>query len=96
MQFHRLTPSIWLAPVFFAAFAGLVGIPFYFGFIHLPLRQLLIYAPVSGVAMTIGTHLDSKKGEIGTSILNVVAGVGVWTLLTLLMGGTAYLIALAF
>lgn len=94
MEGRHLTPSVRTAPAF-VAFAGLLGIPFYFGFIHLPLRQLLVYAPVAGVAMTIGIHLDRLEGEIGTSVRNVMASVSAWTLLTVVMGGTSYLVALA-
>lgn len=76
-------------------FAGILAIPFYFGFIHLPLRQLLLYSVAAGLALTAGTHLERLPDERPTVQL-LVASFGVLTLLTTLLGGTAYLIALAF
>lgn len=92
---RELDTGGWIAPAF-VAFAGMVGIPFYFGVIHLPIVQLLVYSPFAGAAMTAGTHLDSLQGELGKSIGAIMAGVGFWTILTLMIGATSYLVALVF
>ena len=94
MSFERYTPAIRVAPAL-VWFSGMLAIPFYFGVIHLPVRQLFIYSFVSGFALTAGLHLERLPEERPTANL-LMASFGSLTVLTALIGGTAYLIALAF
>ncbi len=76
------------------ALTAMVGIPFYFGFIHLPIFQLLVYAPFAGSAMVAGTHFDKVQCEISNELKDIAIALGFWTLLTLVIGATSYLLAL--
>jgi len=88
-------PGVRWAPAIVTSIALLV-IPFYLGLIHLPFRLLIQYAGVTGVAMTTGTILDRWEGPGSEPVAAVLAVVGLWTVLTLSIGGCSYLIALAF
>lgn len=89
------TPGVRWAPAVVTAFA-LLAIPFYLGLVHLPFRSFIQYAGTTGVAMTTGTILDRWEGPGSESLPAVLAVVGLWTVLTFLIGGCSYLIAFAF
>lgn len=74
----------------------MLAIPFYLGVVELPFRSFILYAGVAGVAITAGTILDREGGLRSDPVTAIFAAVGLWTLLTLVLGGCSYLLALAF
>jgi hypothetical protein len=77
------------------AAAAVLGIPFYFGLIHLPLAQLFIYSGVASTAMAAGQYVDGPKEERGGRQI-FLSELGLWFALIFVCGGMAYLAALIF
>jgi len=84
----RLNPA-------FVAPAALIFAPFYLGLIHAPLRSIQFYPMAAGVVLAFGTRLDIKGVE-GDRRWIGADSFATWTLLTTVIGGIAYLVALIF
>ena len=77
-----------------AAITATFALPFYLGFTHAPVPQLLIYTGAAGTALAAGEYVESR--EPFPTVRMFVADVVGWCILILMFGGLAYLLALAF
>lgn len=72
-----------------------IGIPFYLGLIHFGAPQLVLYSGVAGTAMATGEFVESSQLQRGGWRL-FVADAAVWSVVIVLLGGLAYILALIF
>lgn len=77
------------------ATAAAIGLPFYLGFIHTPVPQLVFYSGVAGAAMASGEFAEQASLERGGFRL-FMADTALWVAIIVLLGGSAYLLALLF
>ena len=77
------------------AAAAAIGIPFYLGFVHTPVPQLVLYSGVAGAAMATGDYVESPQiRSYGVRLF--VADAAVWATAIAVFGAAAYAIALIF
>ena len=77
------------------AIAAAIVIPFYLGFVHLGIPQLLLYFGGAGTAMAAGEWIESPA-ETRAGITAFVYECLVWTTVVLIIGSLVYLFALIF
>jgi len=77
------------------ATAAAIAFPFYLGFVHAPVPQLMIYSGVAGAAMASGEFAEQENLKRGGFRL-FMADAAVWAAVIALLGGLAYLLALLF
>ena len=82
-------------PEAFAVFAAAFAIPFYLGFVHLPVPQFLLYSGAASAAMTTGEFIEEPKRRTGGARIFIL-DTALWFALIASIGGVAYLIALIF
>lgn len=78
-----------------AAFAVLLAFPFYLGFVHVTLPQLLLYSAGASAAMATGEYADTPKPFRGGPRV-LFSEALLWLLVILAVGGCTYLVALLF
>lgn len=77
------------------AIAAAVVIPFYMGFIHLGVPQLLLYSGGAGAAMAAGEWIETPA-EIRSGLTAFLYECLVWAVVVGFIGGLVYLFALIF
>jgi hypothetical protein len=77
------------------AMAAAIGLPFYLGFVHAAVAQLVLYSGVAGAAMATGEFAEQVHLQGGGFRL-FIADAAVWAGVIALLGGAAYLCALLF
>ena len=82
-------------PALLAAAAAVLGIPFYLGFVHMPIAHMFVYSGVASTAMATGQFVDTPRNERG-GLQAFLGELGLWFALIILLGGLSYLIALIF
>lgn len=82
-------------PEALAAFAAVLAIPFYFGIVHLPVPQLLLYSGAASAAMTTGEFMETPERRKGGARIFLL-DTALWFTLIASVGGAMYLIALIF
>jgi hypothetical protein len=78
-----------------AAIAAAIVIPFYMGFIHLGLPQLLLYSGGAGAAMAAGEWIETPS-EVRSGLPAFMYEWLLWAAIVGLVGGIVYLFALIF
>jgi hypothetical protein len=78
-----------------AATAAAIGLPFYLGFTHVPVPQLVLYSGVAGAAMASGEFAEQAHLQRGGFRL-FIADAAVWAAVIAVLGGVTYLFALLF
>jgi hypothetical protein len=77
------------------ATAAAVGLPFYLGFVHVAVPQLMLYSGVAGAAMATGEFAEQAHlQQCGFRLF--LANAAIWATVIALLGGAAYLFALLF
>ena len=69
-------------------------LPFYIGYLHLGLIELVLYSSVAAAMLTAGEHLRFG-GLVSVSASELLSDFVLWAQLVLGIGVAAYLIALA-
>ena len=82
-------------PELVTAVAATIGIPFYLGFVHTPVPQMVLYTGIAGAAMATGEFVETPAMRAHSLRLFAI-DVAVWAVMIGLLGGIAYLIALIF
>lgn len=82
-------------PAVLVAFAAVLAMPFYVGFVHWSAKEFALYALVASVAMATGEYLETPVKKRGGGRL-FVQEVMLWLIAVLVAGGVAYLIAWVF
>jgi hypothetical protein len=87
----------WRASVaeLLTAIAAAILIPFYLGFVHLGVPQLLLYFGGAGTAMAAGEWIETPA-EMRAGMTAFLYECLVWTTVVLIIGGMVYLFALIF
>ena len=68
-------------------------LPFYMGFLHLTLLQLLLYTAVAGTLLTLGEQMRFRHVQ-PFQVRDFIADLPMWTGLVLGLGLVAYVAAL--
>jgi hypothetical protein len=77
------------------AIAAAIGIPFYLGFVHTPLPQLVLYTGVAGAAMATGDYVETPMlKNFGVRLF--LTDAALWAAVIATIGAVAYLVALIF
>jgi hypothetical protein len=71
----------------------IVLLPFYIGFLHLTVLDLLAYAAVAGVGLTAGDHLQFPAVR-SLRLADLMIDLALWAQAVLGIGLVAYLVAL--
>jgi hypothetical protein len=77
------------------AIAAAIGIPFYLGFVHAAIPQLVLYSGVAGTAMATGEFAEQSRFQRGGFRLFLTDAV-LWFAVIALLGGVTYVFALLF
>ena len=77
------------------AIAAAVGIPFYLGFVHAAVPQLVLYSGVASAAMATGEFAETPHLQRWGFRL-FLTDAAAWFALIAVLGGVAYLFALLF
>ena len=77
------------------ATAAAIGLPFYLGFVHTAVPQLVLYSGVAGAAMATGEFAEQAHLKRG-GVRLFMADAAIWSAVIALRGGAAYLFALIF
>ena len=77
------------------AIAASIGIPFYLGFVHTAVPQLVLYSGVAGAAMATGEFAEARDLQ-GWGLRLFLMDAAVWVAVIALLGGATYLVALLF
>jgi len=71
----------------------IVLLPFYIGFLHLTVLELLAYAAVAGAGLTAGDHLQFPAVR-SLGLADLMVDFALWAQAVLGLGLVAYLVAL--
>jgi hypothetical protein len=82
-------------PELITATAAAIGLPFYLGFVHAAVPQLVLYSSVAGAAMATGEFAEQAHLKRGGFRL-FITEAAVWAAVIALLGGATYLFALLF
>ena len=77
------------------AIAAAIIIPFYMGFVHAGVPQLLLYSGGAGAAMAAGEWIESPA-EARAGLIAFIYECLLWAMVVAVIGSAVYLFALIF
>ena len=76
-----------------ASSVAVLALPFYMGYLHSPLRHLLLYALVAAIGLVIAEQLTHPTYR-SHGVYGIMLGLGLRCGAVLIFGGVAFLLAL--